>query len=286
VKLIFKGGVGLEHARSGTKLRFFTTDDAEPTGSGELIKAEGKDNRLAGASAKLTSGQAIAGGFAMWDFPGYSLVENKIVTRCCDDLLGAAAALCTLDIAASKKLKTAPLWCLFTRAEEIGFMGAFEALRHKTIPKRACVLSLECSKAFPHTPQGGGVIVRVGDRTSIFDPQLTDALCKSAEAVKKSDKNFKFQRRLMDGGTCEASVFCAYGFRSSGLALPLGNYHNQATGADGKPSIGPENVDADDFLAEVQLLVELAQNPDWLVASTKLPEWVTKRGKDARKALG
>jgi endoglucanase len=283
--LIFKGGVGVEHAKPGTRLRFFTTASAAPTGSGELIDAIGKDKRLESANAKLLDGVAIPDGFAMWDFPGFSMAENKIVTRCCDDLLGAAAALCTLDIVASQKLKTAPLWCLFTRAEEIGFMGAFEALRHKTIPKKACVLSLECSKAFPHTPQGGGVIVRVGDRTSIFDPQLTDALCKAAEAVKKSDANFKFQRRLMDGGTCEASVFCAYGFRSSGLALPLGNYHNQGFSADGKPEIGPENVHADDFLAEVQLLTELAQHPEWLVESTKLPEWVTKRAAEAKKAL-
>ena len=89
----------------------------------------------------------------------------------------------------------------------------------------------------------------------------------------------------MDGGTREASVFCAYGFRSSGLALPLGNYHNQGFSTDGKPEIGPENVHAEDFLAEVQLLTELAQHPEWLVESKKLPEWVTKRAAEAKKAL-
>jgi endoglucanase len=285
VELIFKGGVGIDHARPGTRLRYFTTASAAPTGAGEIIDATGKDGRLESANATLSQGKAIADGFAMWDFPGFSLVEDKIVTRCCDDLLGAAAALCTLDIVARAKLKTAPLWGLFTRAEEIGFMGALEAVRLKVIPKKACVLSLECSKAFPHTPQGGGVIVRVGDKTSIFDPQLTNALCKAGEMVKKSDPEFKFQRRLMDGGTCEASVFCAHGFRSSGLALPLGNYHNQAFSMKGKPEIGPENVHAGDFLAEVQLLTELAQHPEWLAESRKLPEWVAKRAAEARKAL-
>ena len=179
MELIFKGGVGIEHAKPGTRLRFFTTASAAPTGSGEIIDATGKDKRLDSANAKLLDGEAIPYGFAMWDFPGFSWAEQKRSPRAAATICSAPPRrMCTLDTLQPSTQVPVPLWCLFTRAEEIGFMGAFEALRHKTIPKKACVLSLECSKAFPHTPQGGGVIVRVGDRTSIFDPQLTDALAK------------------------------------------------------------------------------------------------------------
>jgi endoglucanase len=218
----------------------------------------------------------------MWDFPGFSVVDSVIVTRCCDDLLGAASALCTLDALISIK-SNCPLWCLFTRSEEIGFYGALEAVRHKTIPQNACVLSLECSKALENARQGDGVIIRVGDRASIFNPNLTAALCMSAETIAKADPSFKFQRKLMDGGACEATVFCAHDFRSSGVCVPLGNYHNQATTADGKPTIGPESVHVADYLGEIRLLTELARHPEWLDGTgLKLPKSLQERAEKAK----
>ena len=283
VKLTFKGYVAEPHAQAGLRVKFFSTDSPEPIGSGELLSVAYKNGRLDAATAKLLDGRAPEGAIAMWDFPGFSIVDGKIVTRCCDDLLGASAALSTLDAVAKLNTGAAPLWGLFTRAEEIGFLGALEAIRHGSVPRDACVLSLECSKAFDHAPQGGGVIVRVGDRSSIFDPQLTAALCTSAETLAKSDASFKWQRKLMDGGSCEATAFCAYGFRASGVALPLGNYHNQAFRADGSKTIGPEHVVVDDYLAEVKLLTELAQHPEWLEpGAMKLPQSLLDRAQEAK----
>jgi endoglucanase len=242
--------------------------------------------RLGSARARIVEGRAPAGGFAMWDFPGFSVVNGAIVTRCCDDLLGAAAAMCTLDALIALKSPSL-LWCLFTRSEEIGFYGALEAVRHGTIPKDSCVLSLECSKALENARQGDGVIIRVGDRASIFNPNLTAALCLSAETIAKEDPSFKFQRKLMDGGACEATVFCAHDFRSSGVCVPLGNYHNQATGTDGKPTIGPESVHVADFLGEVRLLTELARHPEWLdETAVKIPKSLQERAEKARELSG
>src|SRR6185503_9011167 len=121
------------------------------------------------------------------------------------------------------------------------------AIRLGTVPRDANVLSLECSKALPNAPQGGGVIVRVGDRMSIFDPSLTAALEVAA-------KDVTHQRRLMDGGACEATAFCAAGYRASGLAVPLGGYQNAS---DGQPGIVAETVMVEDYLSEVQLLTTL-----------------------------
>ncbi len=282
-KLAFKGYVGEPHAHAGLRVRFFSTDSADPIGSGELSDVAYEKGRLVAATARVIDGRAPEGAIAMWDFPGFSIVDGKIVTRCCDDLLGASAALSALDAVVKLNADAAPVWGLFTRAEEIGFLGTLEAIRHSSIPKDACVLSLECSKAFDHAPQGGGVIVRVGDRSSIFDPQLTAALCKSAELIAKDDPAFKWQRKLMDGGSCEATAFCAYGFRASGVALPLGNYHNQAQCADGSKTIGPENVVVDDYLGEVRLLVELAQHPEWLEpGAMKLSQMLLDKAQEAR----
>jgi len=256
-RLTFQGGVGLAHAVVGTPVRFFKRGASKATGHGHLISSAGTLDHLQSARAKIDAGETEAGSYAMWDLPAYSLRDGRILTRCCDDLLGAAAALCVLDDLHRRKPRGAQVWALFTRAEEIGFYGALMAVKQRAIPKAARVISLECSQALPHAPQGAGVIVRVGDRASLFDATLTEALRQACEQIRSVDAGFRYQRRLMDGGTCEATAFCSAGYRASGLALPLGNYHNQAF-ARKKPCIGPEHVLATDFEAEVRLLIQLA----------------------------
>ena len=58
----------------------------------------------------------------------------------------------------------------------------------------------------------------------------------------------------MSGGTCEATAFAMYGYRTTGIAFPLGNYHNDAP--DG--TIQAEVIHVDDFLGAVDLMVEAA----------------------------
>jgi endoglucanase len=167
------------------------------------------------------------------------------------------------------------VWGLLTRAEEVGLLGAFEAIRLGTVPHGAVVLSLECSKALPEAPQGSGVIVRVGDRLSVFDPAVTAALAGVAAGAQ-----VPHARRLMDGGVCEASAFCAAGYRASGLCIALGNYHNADDGGFG---VAPEHVLVDDYLAEVDLLVRLTTDPLDLDAQGA---WLVERTERARAALG
>jgi hypothetical protein len=64
----------------------------------------------------------------------------------------------------------------------------------------------------------------------------------------------------MDGGSCEATVFCARGLRSSGLALPLAGYHNQP---DDRAATGPvaESVLVSDLTSEEALLRSLCEEP-------------------------
>ena len=288
VDLTFKGGVNAAHARAGNRIQYFEPGNAKPVGSGLLTTVLQEKDRLTGATASILEGNAVAGGFAMWDFAGFAVHGGLIVSRCCDDLLGAAAALCVLDEMARRQPKNVTVWGLFTRAEEVGFLGALEAIRHQTIPKDAAVLSLECSKALPSAPQGDGVIVRVGDRASIFDPNLTEALRQAAELVQKELPGFKYQRKLMDGGACEATAFCACGYRASGVAVALGNYHNQGFDTSGKPSIGPESVKVFDFNCEVRLLTELALHPKLLdkTVGDKMPAWLEERARVAETELG
>jgi putative aminopeptidase FrvX len=262
--LSFQGSVNGRHAIPGSRVEFFELGNPHPIGEGSLLERADETGALKSAKAKILSGRVASNGFAMWAFPGFSLEGDLIVTRCCDDLLGAAAALCVLDEIAQLAPPNVALTGFFTRAEELGFLGTLEAIRLETLPKNAYILSLECSKAFANAPQGAGVIVRVGDASSIFDTGLTHALTLCAKSRAQRDPSFKFQRKLMDGGSCEATPFCAHGYRASGLALPLGNYHNQAFDADNNPCMGPESVHVEDFRCEIELLIELALHPNLL----------------------
>ena len=281
--LEFRGGLLVDHALPGSPLHLFEPGAPAPVGEAALATTTESAGRLTGGTATLTSGAVPDGGFAMWGFPGFDVVDGRITGRVCDDLLGAAALLAALTEVAASRPPGVAVWGLFTRAEEVGFLGALEAIRLGTVPSGADVVSLECSKALADAPQGGGVIVRVGDRMSIFDPGLTAALASAAADLAAEDETFRFQRKLMDGGACEATAFCAAGYRASGLALPLGGYHNAS---DGEPAIVPETVLVADYLAEIRLLVAVATRPELLHPDAGPPAWLAERQAAARAALG
>ncbi|MBC7773377.1 MAG: hypothetical protein H7210_12850 [Pyrinomonadaceae bacterium] len=222
------------------------------------------------------------GDVATWELPPAEIDSRGIVhTHGCDDLAAAAAALSAYDVLRQSRCPDVHL--LFTRAEEIGFIGAIAACKLGTIPQGARVVALENSRSFPDSPIGGGPIVRVGDRMSIFTPWLTNACAKRAEQIANAPAQptatqttasmagaKKWQRKLMAGGACEASVFCAYGYDATCLCLPLGNYHNmpyltelQAGGGAydtqvlGPPRAAREFIAVSDYLGLIELLVAI-----------------------------
>ncbi len=190
------------------------------------------------------------GDFAMWDLPAFEFKDGQIHSRACDDLLGCAEIICLFrELEAAR----ANVHCLglFTRAEEVGFWGAIQLARSGILPKNVTVFSLETS-----TPRGGaeigrGPIVRVGDRLSIFDSGETLRIMNVAAA-----NDIPVQRCLLDGGSCEASAYQVYGYRSVAASIALGNYHNCAP--DG--TIGCEYVSADDYANMVRLCLALVRD--------------------------
>ncbi|MDP6529867.1 MAG: hypothetical protein QF819_00750 [Gemmatimonadota bacterium] len=288
--LSFRGGVRIRHARPGSRLHFFRAGGRNPVGSGRLLSASGRGARRAGflgsGVAKVTSGRAVPGGFTMWAWPGWSVRGKRIVSRCLDDLLGAAAALAALDELLRLRPRGANVWALFTRAEEVGFLGTLGAIRAKTLPRGARVISLETSRALPSAPPGAGVILRVGDARSVFDSRLTLVAQQAAGELAAEGDGFRVQRRLMDGGACEATAFCAAGFRSTGLALPLVNYHNMKGLDRGKPGIGPEAVRMEDYFSMVSLLVRLGEWSGGLAAREgETDRWLKALSRTAHRDL-
>jgi aminopeptidase N len=202
-----------------------------------------------------------AGAIGTWDLDPFVVRGDRIHTRAADDLLGCSAILSMFaELAATRP--ALDVWGVFTRAEEDGLYGASAVASSRGLPPDVAIVSLETSKELPCGRLGQGVIVRVGDRMSVFDPVISGCLLEATDELKKRDKRFRAQRGLMDGGVCEASTFQAFGYAAGALALPLGNYHNM-----GEEGIAPEIVSIDDLLGMTRLLPLAAKR----IASRKSP---------------
>jgi len=272
VQVSFRGGVMAEYF-DHAPIAIFTAQNQRLSGtlSGSINEPGPFTHYL--AEVRGDARAVSVGDVGVWDLPAAEEIDGCIHTLACDDLAAAAAALSAFDTLLHAGV-TQDVRLLFTRAEEIGFIGAIAACRLGTVPKGARVIALENSRSFADSPIGGGPIVRVGDRLSIFSPTLTDAIAKRAEQIAGAPSTvtaqqklaaapaWKWQRKLMAGGACEASVFCNAGYEATCVCLPLGNYHNMGNLADvqagthtGPARIEREFVSLADYDGLVDLLI-------------------------------
>lgn len=180
--------------------------------------------------------------FGSFDFPAHQFSDSRIETRAADDLAGVVIALGAL-IDQKKKGKLKSALAVFTRAEEVGFVGCLKLLSAKILRKGSWTLTLEASRALPLAESGMGPVLRIGDRSTVFNSDFSIWMWKVAENLQKQDSQFRYQRRLMDGGSCEATAFALHGMTTSGLAVPLINYHNQGENGPAPEMIHLHDVD-------------------------------------------
>ena len=187
---------------------------------------------------------------------------NLIYTKAADDLVGTfAVTSLALDFfgisngvknksrTRSSKLqkKEVPFLGLLTRAEEVGFIGAighFELGWLNKAKRPVLCVSLETSRTLPGAEIGKGPVVRLGDKFTVFDPGALRVFTQLAQTTLPESH----QRRVMDGGTCEATAATVFGIPSIGISVPLGNYHNQSF--EGGPDAAPSNGPAPEFVHE------------------------------------
>lgn len=229
LRAAFRGGVRAEFF-TNARVKFYADGGCVNARVSEITRARevsrGGTSWRVPEEALLRVARAVAPGtVGMWDLPGPVEKSGNVYARDCDDIAGCAAMLAMLE-RLSRKRAAAETYCLFTRAEEVGFIGAIGAARARTIDKRMPVIAIETSSELPHARIGDGPILRVGDRMSVFDPSATAFCERVAKKLAARKKAFKYQRKLMDGGACESTAYLAYGYRATGICLALGNYHN------------------------------------------------------------
>ena len=190
--------------------------------------------------------------FAVLALPACEIKNGWLLSRSVDDLLG-----CAISLEAMRRLMKARakvnLTVLLNRAEEVGFVGALDMIRSGALSPYDSYLSIESSRELPGSKPGRGPTIRLGDRASAFDANLTALLDDAAAKLRK--RGAKIQRLRLTGGACEATAYLAFGFESGGLAVPLVNYHN-GWGAD---AVAPEKVRLSDIEGGIRLLVEASK---------------------------
>jgi endoglucanase len=256
----FLGGVPDEFFRQGTKLRLWP--------GGENVRLGIRLGKHKEFEVRTTSVQTVPR-FATWDVGDFSVRQGRIHERACDDLIGVATVLATL-VALKKSDAQVNVVGVISRAEEVGFQGALAIAAGKSLPKKSLVISLETSREMPPVKMGAGVIIRVGDRQSVFDSEATRFLTEVAGELRvdPQGKGFAFQRALMSGGACEGTAYQEFGYQTAAVCVALGNYHNCTP--NGK--IAAEFISVADACNMVRLLVSVAHRmPDYRALVGRLP---------------
>jgi len=259
IELEFRGGVHDPYFR-GAAIEVFDGRGTPHRARIASLDAKAKPFKIVRAVLRGDAPAIPLGAIGRWALPEAEIRAGMLHTHACDDLAAVAAALIAYERLLERGAADG-VGLLFTVAEEVGFLGAIRAASSGLIPRGAALLCLENSRSFPHdSPIGAGAILRVGDRLSVFSPGLTNALTQLYQRHAAAAPAFRWQRKLMAGGACEATAFAALGHESTCLCLPLGNYHNMVD-IDGvlagrrRARIGREFISIDDFEGLVSMLV-------------------------------
>ncbi len=221
------------------------------------------------ADAPLRVGQ-----WAVLDLPGLAVRGDELRMRAADDLAGCALIVLALGLLRAER-RPFDVHAAFTRAEETGLFGARLIAEDGLIPRDAYVVSLEASSA-RFAPAGEGIVVRTGDLHNTFSNDAERYLRVAQEELALA--GIPTQRRLLQGGTCEASAFVRLGWTATGVALPNVNYHNDPE--DG--TFAPEIVHLGDVLGGVALLAQAAvaagadASEAWWPSARRVPDEVRR----------
>ena len=259
-----RGGLGARAFDAGTGVYVVERDGSSTYGTIEshgMLRRAGRFARTDRVMIRLEDGQYVRKASQLaypaavvLDLPSFSFDGDLIRGRQLDDLAGCAAILASLIAVNRDNSNERSVVGLFTRAEEVGLVGAALAAADEIVDKNAIIVSVETSLKSDIAKQGEGVVIRVGDRMTTFDHDAEGVLHGAAHRIAQrgDSKGFKVQRALMGAGGCEASAFKAHGYRVTGTSFPLGAWHN--TEDDG--SIMPEYIHVDDFNSGVELITE------------------------------
>ena len=130
--------------------------------------------------------------FGAFNFDGFKNRGGFVHTKCADDLAGCVMALGALIDTRKDK---SPAVAVFTRAEEVGFVGCLHMIKSKVVPLNTMVVSLEASRTLPGALLGEGPVIRLGDASTLLI-RISVSLCKDKHKnLRKKIKTLSSKKR-------------------------------------------------------------------------------------------
>ena len=124
-------------------------------------------------------------------------------------------------------------WPICTRcsrgAEEGGLFGARLMAEAGALPKETLIVSVESSPVIPGVAQGEGPVIRTGDAAYTFDADAEQVLIAARESIKGKRSRLQIAAPVDEWRDVRGHAFAVFGYRATGIAFPLGNYHNATT---------------------------------------------------------
>ena len=277
----FRGGIDAKYFGSSFPLIVHRDGIAEghrATGHGYVHDPVVPDGSAGYCDIQLESdanGPLAIGDWAVLDLPAFERRGKELFMRSADDLAGCALIISTLE-ALRDETRPFSVHAVFTRAEEPGLFGARLIAEDGGLPRDAYVVSVEASNS-RHAPAGAGIVVRAGDYHNTFSNEAERYLRVAQEVL--AERGIATQRRLLPGGTCEASAFVRLGWTATGIALPNTGYHN--AGVDGR--LVAEMIRIEDVLSGIALSAEAAvaagndESESWWPDVGAVPEEIRER---------
>ncbi len=193
-------------------------------------------------------------------------IDNQVIrASVLDDFAGIAMVIEAQRQIAQEGIPI-NVYTVFHRAEEVGFIGAYGVASKNPFPKSTFVFSVETSSIIAKRNRtdkesqiiaklGEGIIIREGDAMTPGYDSETIHLMRAAGLEMGSSK---VQKQRMYGGSCEASLYYAMGYRAAGLCLPLFAWHNNGD-LEGIHQNIREGVHIDDLTNGILHLVTMAR---------------------------
>lgn len=167
------GGVMADYFKQRASVRVFAGNDLNRPVTGEVlggVRLGGPREFRLFLRIEETDQKLQPGNFGIWDLTDFELTDGFIHARVLDDLVGCVAGMLTLWKLVRDGIET-NVYGVFTRAEEVGLVGAEMVFQQKLLPADTFVVSLEASRTLPGAVQGEGPVVRVGDRAFTFSEE-------------------------------------------------------------------------------------------------------------------
>jgi YD repeat-containing protein len=186
--------------------------------------------------------------YGQYSHPSTRITAETFCSQHNNAVLSCASLLTALEHLGSLT-EPVDVWALFTRADQLKTQGSVAVAIEQTLPRGTWIVSIEAVQAHARIATHNGPAIQTGTPNLPFDRKVTALLQAAA-----TQNNIPSQHAVLDGKTCSASAFTAFGYATSALGIPF-KHLSSPEETDGIPL---EESTFNDILNTAKLIVSAA----------------------------